>query len=135
MEKSRLKSTFLPYHVKKHHSSLEMDTFKIMCEVCYRAKRDKKEAILDLKQTIFLTMMYVFLFCLPPIFEFSEISNCIWPAPSIFLTRKFKHWWKPWEHNYLETDFSYFYIEKWTFKIMCEVCYRAKRDKKEATWF
>ena len=28
---------------------------------------------------------------------------------------------------------SYFYIEKWTFKIMCEVCYRAKRDKKEAT--
>ena len=30
---------------------------------------------------------------------------------------------------------SYFYIEKWTFKIMCEVCYRAKRDKKEATWF
>ena len=30
---------------------------------------------------------------------------------------------------------SYFYIEKLTFKIMCEVCYRAKRDKKEATWF
>ena len=30
---------------------------------------------------------------------------------------------------------SYFYIEKWTFKIMCEVCYRAKRDKKEASWF
>ena len=30
-------------------------------------------------------------------------------------------------------DNSYFYIEKWTFKIMCEVCYRAKRDKKEAT--
>ena len=28
---------------------------------------------------------------------------------------------------------SYFYIEKWAFKIMCEVCYRAKRDKKEAT--
>ena len=28
---------------------------------------------------------------------------------------------------------SYFYIEKWTFKGMCEVCYRAKRDKKEAT--
>ena len=27
----------------------------------------------------------------------------------------------------------YFYIEKWTFKIMCEVCYRAKRDKKKAT--
>ena len=28
---------------------------------------------------------------------------------------------------------SYFYIEKLTFKIMCEVCYQAKRDKKEAT--
>ena len=28
---------------------------------------------------------------------------------------------------------SYFYIEKWTFKVMCEVYYRAKRDKKEAT--
>ena len=27
----------------------------------------------------------------------------------------------------------YFYIEKWTFKGMCEVYYRAKRDKKEAT--
>ena len=29
---------------------------------------------------------------------------------------------------------SYFYIEKWTLKVMCEVYYRAKRDKKEATW-
>ena len=28
---------------------------------------------------------------------------------------------------------SYFYIEKWTFEILCEVCYRAKQDKKEAT--
>ena len=28
---------------------------------------------------------------------------------------------------------SYLYIEKRTYKIMCEVCYRAKRDKKEAT--
>ena len=33
----------------------------------------------------------------------------------------------------LDAGNSYFYIEKWTFKIMCEVCYRAKRDKKEAT--
>ena len=24
------KSTFLPYRVKKHHSTLEMDTFKVM---------------------------------------------------------------------------------------------------------
>ena len=43
------------------------------------------------------------------------------------------------QHEVLETNdvsrngISYFYIEKWTFKIMCEVCYRAKRDKKEAT--
>ena len=28
---------------------------------------------------------------------------------------------------------SYFYIEKWTFKVMCEVYFQAKRDKKEAT--
>ena len=28
---------------------------------------------------------------------------------------------------------SYFYIEQWTFKGICEVYYRAKRDKKEAT--
>ena len=28
---------------------------------------------------------------------------------------------------------SYFYIEKWTVKAMCEVYYQAKRDKKEAT--
>ena len=28
---------------------------------------------------------------------------------------------------------GYFYIEKWTVKAMCEVYYRAKRDKKEAT--
>ena len=34
---------------------------------------------------------------------------------------------------HINTYISYFYIEKWTFKIMCEVCYRAKRDKKEAT--
>ena len=27
---------------------------------------------------------------------------------------------------------SYFYIEKRTFKVMCEVYYREKRDKKEA---
>ena len=27
MEKNRLKSNFLPYRVKKHHSTLEIDTF------------------------------------------------------------------------------------------------------------
>ena len=36
-KKSRLKSTFLPYHVKKHHSTLEMDTFKIMLLLSYLA--------------------------------------------------------------------------------------------------
>ena len=36
-EKSRLKSTFLPYHVKKHHSTLEMDTFKVMLLLFYVA--------------------------------------------------------------------------------------------------
>ena len=36
-KKSRLKSTFLPYHVKKHHSTLEMDTFKIMLLLYYLA--------------------------------------------------------------------------------------------------
>ena len=30
-KKSRLKSTFLPYHVKKHHSTLKMDTLKSCC--------------------------------------------------------------------------------------------------------
>ena len=34
-KKSRLKSTFLPYHVKKHHSTLEMDTFKVMLLLSY----------------------------------------------------------------------------------------------------
>ena len=29
---------------------------------------------------------------------------------------------------------SYFNIEKWTFKVMSEDYYRAKRDKKETTW-
>ena len=37
------------------------------------------------------------------------------------------------EMVFLNGKNNYFYIEKWTFKIMCEVCYRAKRDKKEAT--
>ena len=38
-----------------------------------------------------------------------------------------------WPLRQCKENNSYFYIEKWTFKIMCEVCYRAKRDKKEAT--
>ena len=32
-----------------------------------------------------------------------------------------------------EVNNDYFYIEKWTFKVMCEVYYQAKRIKKEAT--
>ena len=43
----------------------------------------------------------------------------------------------PYESNsknqFTKCRYSYCYIDKWTFKIMCEVCYRAKRDKKEAT--
>ena len=41
-KKSRLKSTFLPYHVKKQHSTLEMDTFKIMLLLSYLASLDNK---------------------------------------------------------------------------------------------
>ena len=40
--KSRLKSTFRPYRVKKHHSTLEMDTFKIMLLLSYLASLDNK---------------------------------------------------------------------------------------------
>ena len=45
IQKSRLKSTFLPYHVKKHHSTLEMDTFKIMLLLSYLASLDNKPRI------------------------------------------------------------------------------------------
>ena len=41
-KKSRLKSTFLPYRVKKHHSTLEMDTFKGMLLFSYLASLDNK---------------------------------------------------------------------------------------------
>ena len=40
--KSRQKSTFLPYRVKKHHSTLEMDTFKVMLLLSYLASLDNK---------------------------------------------------------------------------------------------
>ena len=36
------KSTFLPYHVKKHHSTLEMDTFKVMLLLSYLAYLENK---------------------------------------------------------------------------------------------
>ena len=41
-EKSRLNSTFLPYHVKKSHSTLEVDTFKVMLLLSYLASLDNK---------------------------------------------------------------------------------------------
>ena len=41
-KKSRLKSTFLPYRVKKHNSTLEMDTFEIMLLLSYLASLDNK---------------------------------------------------------------------------------------------
>ena len=39
---TKAKSTFLPYHVKKHHSKLEMDTFKDMLLLSYLALLDNK---------------------------------------------------------------------------------------------
>ena len=33
----------------------------------------------------------------------------------------------------LQLMIDYSYIEKWTFKVMCKVHYRANQDKKEAT--
>ena len=42
MEKSRQKSNFLTYRVKKHHSTLEMDTFKVMLLLSYLASLDNK---------------------------------------------------------------------------------------------
>ena len=36
------KSTFLPYHVKKNHSTLEVDTFKVILLLSYLASLDNK---------------------------------------------------------------------------------------------
>ena len=36
------KSTFLPYHVKKNHSTLEVDTFKVMLLLSYLASLNNK---------------------------------------------------------------------------------------------
>ena len=57
MEKSRLKSTFLPYHVKKNHSALEVDTFKVLLLLSYLASLDNKphsckSIFLDIEITI-----------------------------------------------------------------------------------
>ena len=50
-KKSRLKLTFLPYHVKKNHSTLELDTFKVMLLLSYLA-HDFKSPLLDIEITI-----------------------------------------------------------------------------------
>ena len=42
MDKNRLKSTFLPYHVKKNHSTLKVDTLKVMLLLSYLASLDNK---------------------------------------------------------------------------------------------
>ena len=42
MEKKSTKVDFSPYHVKKHHSTLEMDTFKVMLLLSYLASLDNK---------------------------------------------------------------------------------------------
>ena len=49
MEKSRLKSTFRPYHVKKHHSTLEMDT---SLRSITNLAHDFKSPFLDIEITI-----------------------------------------------------------------------------------
>ena len=36
------KSAFLPYHVKMNHSTLEVDTFKVMLLLSYLASLDNK---------------------------------------------------------------------------------------------
>ena len=41
-EKSRLKSTFLPYRVRKHHFTLEMDSIKAMLLLSYPVCSIKK---------------------------------------------------------------------------------------------
>ena len=41
-KKSRLKLNFLPYHVKKNRSTLEVDTFKVMLLLSYLASHDNK---------------------------------------------------------------------------------------------
>ena len=52
------KSTSLPYRVKKHNSTLEMDTFKIMLLLSYLAsldnkpRNDFKSPFLDIEITI-----------------------------------------------------------------------------------
>ena len=45
------KSTFLPYHAKKNHSTLEVDTFKVMLLPSYLA-HDFKSPLLDIEITI-----------------------------------------------------------------------------------
>ena len=47
------KSTFLPYHVKKNHSTLEVDTFKVMLLLSYLA-HDFKSPLLGIEIIIFL---------------------------------------------------------------------------------
>ena len=41
-KKSQLKSTFLPYHVKKDYPTFEVDTFKVMLLLSELASLDKK---------------------------------------------------------------------------------------------
>ena len=48
MEKSQLKSSFLPYRGKDHHSILEMDTFKVMLLLSYLA-HDFKSPFRDIE--------------------------------------------------------------------------------------
>ena len=64
------KSTFLPYHVKKHHSTLEMDTFKIILLLSYLISLDKKTShmcvnlfhFVILESTLAYTLCYFIVF-------------------------------------------------------------------------
>ena len=42
LKKNTFLHSILPYHVKKHYSTLEMDTFKIMLLLSYLASLDNK---------------------------------------------------------------------------------------------
>ena len=61
---------------------------------------------------------------LPQMSRSAPYHSCVAKAAMRSSKRKYMMENRP--HN------SYFYIEKWTFKGMCEVFNRAKRDKKEA---
>ena len=60
-KKSQLKSTFLPYHAKKHHSTLEMDTFKGILLLSYLASLyNQPRTFLDFSMVAFISRTVIF---------------------------------------------------------------------------